>query len=63
MDAFTKESIDALPDIPSWWGLRYTEPKDVKVTRKSTVPMDSMLKLINYFAWKVFGDMTWLMHA
>ncbi|KAB2109672.1 hypothetical protein AG0111_0g944 [Alternaria gaisen] len=55
-DVVSEKGIDSLPEVPSWWGMKYVEP-DTKDAFKKLVPVDKMLKFINYLSWSVFGHL------
>ncbi|KAH4802782.1 hypothetical protein HBI25_207700 [Parastagonospora nodorum] len=51
----TKQNIEQLPDIPSYWGLEYQVPKNVSKMRSSNISPDDMAKFVTYLSWKFFG--------
>jgi len=54
--SFTQVDLDALPDVPSWWGFQYQQPSNLKpATDPYHIPPATMTKFFNYLCWQTFG--------
>jgi len=54
-EQFTQEALNALLDVPAWWGSTPGIPPKDKLPKEAKLPMSSMIKLVRYVTWKLFG--------
>ncbi|KAJ4324428.1 hypothetical protein N0V94_001326 [Neodidymelliopsis sp. IMI 364377] len=53
---FTEADVDALPDPPSWFGFTPMNPPKDSLPKSSKLSIASMMKLVRWVSWKVFGS-------
>jgi len=53
--AFTKEDIDKLPPVPAHFAFKCQSPPGIEDTGLESLPMESLLKFIDYLFWRTFG--------
>jgi hypothetical protein len=50
-----EKTIQELPDIPSWWGIRNQSPRGIKTSLRMNLSAASIQKLADYLCYTTFG--------